>query len=374
LESLAKSGALDGFAERGLLVAQYDKVAEFSKSAGDVGASQTDMFESLGKKSAGASIEFTPQEPAGGYQKLQWEKETLGLYVSSHPLAGLRKYIGKKARLIESLTGDDVGRKVTVAGIVEQTKLLHTKKGESMAVMTVEDPTGKMEVMLFPRTYALYKDLVEKPDSILVMAGILDMRMGQPQLKLEAMKRASLETMVQRAKEDGLFNEDEAKNWRGTKRKDVDDVVDVVTEEGEIQTERVAAPTKASAPTDGIHGPLANWIYKGMKTEEPIEKLGLTGFTVGEKPETSEENSSSVQVSQIDAVNPSISIHTITLPTRAPRALLLEVKTIFETFPGREKIQLKIGEEIIPVGMTVTMSPILEKRIEEAVKKYAAMV
>ena len=51
-------------------------------------------------------------------------------------------------------------------------------------ILTVEDPTGKIEVMLFPRVYTQFKDLVEKADSILVMAGTLDMRMGQPQLKL----------------------------------------------------------------------------------------------------------------------------------------------------------------------------------------------
>lgn len=361
LESLAKSGALDCFGERGTLVAQFDKVAEYSKSAGDVGASQTDMFESLGRDSAGAAIEFDPQDPASGYKKLQWEKETLGLYVSSHPLAGLRKYISKKARLIDSLNGDDVGRKITVAGIVEQSKILHTKKGESMAIVTIEDPTGKMEAMFFPRTYAQFKETIEKPDSILVMAGTLDQRMGLPQLKVEAVKRVSLETMVDRAKADGMFNEEEAKNWRGTARKEAEEVVEVLTEEGEIIAERIKTADDASLEKSEpkVLGPLADWIGKGMPVAEPLAKLSLSDYSVdahGSKP----------------AAPPTISIHTITLPARAPKELMLEIKSIFETFPGREKVQLKIGEKVVPVGMTITMSPILEKRVEEAVKKYAA--
>ncbi len=355
LESLAKSGALDSLGERGTFVGQYDKIAEFSKTAGDAGASQTDMFQTLGAGSAGSSIEFEPRDPATQYQKLMWEKETLGLYVSSHPLAGLKKYIGKKARLIDSFKPDDIGHKVTVAGIVESVKILHTKKGDSMAIMTIEDPTGRIEVMLFPKVYAQFKDQVEKQDSILVIAGTLDMRMGQPQLKAEAMKCASLETMVQRAKESGMFNQEEADSWRGLRRHEEEEVVEVVTEEGEVTVQRIA-PAEGATPASGeILGPLASWISKGMDTAGPMEKLGLDTASPAETPASS------------------ISIHTIALPARAPRQLLLEVKAIFETFPGREKVQLRIGEQTVPVGLTITFSPILEKRIEEAVKKYATI-
>lgn len=364
LESLAKSGALDSMGERGTFVAQYDRIAEFSKSTGDIGASQTDMFESLGKDSAGAAIEFEKQDPASGYQKLQWEKETLGLYVSSHPLAGLRKYISKKARLVETLTGDDAGRKITVAGIVEQSKILHTKKGETMAILTVEDPTGRMEVTLFPRVYAQFKDVLDKADSILVIAGTLEMRMGLPQLKAEAMKRASLETMVQRAKDEKMFSEEEAKNWRGTKRREAEESVEVLTEEGEVLKHTIDVPKAASAPAaDSLHGPLAQWIFKGMNADEPLTALGLTDYTL--------DLAATVPALQPKAAAPGISVHTINLPERAPRQLLLEVKKIFETFPGSEKVELRIGSQTVPVGLTVSMSPILEKRIEEAVKKYA---
>lgn len=335
LESLSKSGALDSLGERGTFVSQYDKIAEHSKTTGDAGASQTDMFASLGA-GKGIAIEFEKQEPATTYEKLRWEKETLGLYVSSHPLAGLKKYIGKKARLIDGLKASDVGKKITVAGIVEQSKVLHTKKGDNMAIVTIEDPTGRIEVMLFPRVYGQFKDLLERPDSILVIAGTLDMRMGQPQLKAEAMKRASLETMVERAKESGMFNEEEARDWRGTKRHEEVETVETVTEDGEVQTETIV--TKEEKPAE----------------EEKQEEGELMQEDIEAEPTVEE-----------------ISIHTIHLPARAPRDLLLEVKTIFETFPGSEKIQLDIGGKIVPVGMTVSMSPILEKRIEEAVARFS---
>lgn len=352
LESLAKSGALDSLGERGTFVAQYDKISEFSKSVDSAGASQTDMFQTLGAGSAGSAIEFETQDPATQYQKLRWEKETLGLYVSSHPLAGLKKYIGKKARLIESFESKDVGKKVTIAGIVEQSKILHTKKGDSMAIVTLEDPTGRMEVMLFPRVYTQFKDVLEKPDSILVIAGVLDMRMGQPQLKAEAMKSASLEMMVKKAKETGIFNQEEADTWRGQRRHE-EEVADAVTDESEKTTEEdEPKQTAEEPPKEEKLGPISLWIKDGMQREEPMEKLGLTD--------------------DAESAVPEISVHTIHLPARAPKQLLLEVKSIFETFKGSEKVQLSIGDKIVPVGLTISFSPILEKRIEEAVKKYAS--
>jgi DNA polymerase-3 subunit alpha len=361
LESLAKAGALDSLGERGKFVAQYDRIADFSKSVGDVGASQVDMFSTMSAGAEGLTIAFDENEPATSAQKLLWEKETLGLYVSSHPLAGLKKYIGKKARLIESLNKDDVGRRVTVAGIVEQSKVLITKKGESMAILTIEDPTGKMEVTLFPRTYAQCKDLWTKPDSVMVIAGTMDMRMGLPQIKVDAMKRASIETMVARAKEGGMFNEEEAQHWRGTARRPVEESeesVEVLTDEGEVQVERIAGKGGAPVGTgDALLGPLAQWIASGMSTDEPIKTLGL---------DTEGQEASAVAVPK----GGRFAIHTIDLPARAPRELLLDVKAIFETFPGAERVQLKIGDRVLPVPITITMSPLLEKRIEAAVGKY----
>ncbi len=357
LESLAKSGAFDSLMERAVLVSQYDKVVEFSKSVGDKGASQSDMFESLGAASTGAGIEFDRIDPASAYRKLIWEKETLGLYVSSHPLAGLRKYISKKARLIDSLSGDDMNRKITVAGIVEATKVLHTKKGDTMAILTIEDPTGRMEVTLFPKTYAECKDILEKPDSILVIAGTLDMRMGQPQLKAEALKRVSLETMVAKAKQEGMFNDEEALHWSaGGRRKEREEEEHLPDEESSVP--KFAKKSEMKISGEDLVGPLAAWIQGGMQTEEALKKVGLEKYSLDRTPNPNPRP------------NPSISIHTITLPARAPKQLLLDIKNIFEAFAGNEKVQLRIGDKTLPVGLTITMSPLLEKRVEEAIKKY----
>jgi DNA polymerase III subunit alpha len=181
LESLAKSGALDSLGERRSLVEHHQFIADYGKAEGATGSAQTDLFGALGTDMAAQQIEFPSLPPATPQQKLQWEKETLGLYVSSHPLAGMRAYIGRKARLIGEIAAGDVGKKLTMAGIQEGIKKIRTKKGETMAIVTLEDPTGKMEVTLFPRIFAEVGAVLEQPDTVLVIGGTVDLRMGQLQ-------------------------------------------------------------------------------------------------------------------------------------------------------------------------------------------------
>ncbi len=354
LEAFAKAGALDSLGDRGTIVHQYERIIDYCKSAGDIGASQTDLFGAMEADTDAAKIAFDPEPPATNTEKLMWEKETLGLYVSSHPLAGLSKYIAKKARLSDSFTKKDVNRKVTVAGIVESIKKMRTKKGETMAILTLEDPSGVMEVTLFPRTYAQFAEVLEKPDTLLVVGGTLDFRGGQFQVRADAIKRAVLSVMAEKAKAEGFYDEEEAKNGIVRRREQTEDKVDEVDEEGNV----VAGTTVSVAEVapviqeDGFLGPIAVWMLAGMDPAEALTQLGL------EAPAPTDSATR-------------ISIHTVTLPASAPKQLLMELKEVFELFPGSQKIQLQIGSRIVPVPMTVTVSPILENRIEKVLKKYA---
>lgn len=381
IEALTKSGALDSLGDRRLLLDNYELIADFCKASGDASDVQTDLFGgSAGVESA--TINF-PQTPAAtSPEKLKWEKETLGMYVSSHPLAGLRKYIGKKAQLIANLTQKEVGKKITLAGIEEGLKKIMTKKGETMGILTLEDPTGRMEVTLFPRTYADAAPLFGMPDTVLVIAGILDQRGGQLQLRGDAIKKASLSTMIKRAKEEKFFDEEEARNGiipRAAQQED-DETVEMVDEEGNVIAGEQVSLSKKEEVTDEYYGPLGKWIVEGMGMEKPLGKLGLgegkkdSGDAEDGTPNKKEKNrvSPSTPPAASAASPTDIHVHTVALPPRAPRQLLLELKKIFETFPGKEKVQLKIGEQLIPLPLTITMSTILEKKIEDAIAAFAA--
>lgn len=362
LESLAKSGALESFGEQRCLIEHYDRIVEYRKAWGDAQGGQSDLFSNLTEEGVEEGrIDFPATPAANPQQKLQWEKEVLGLYVSNHPLAGLKKYIGKKAQLISLLTGKDVGKKVTVAGVLDSLKKIRTKKGETMAILSLEDPTGKMELTLFPKIYSEVHELLERPDSVFVAGGTIDVRGGQLQLRADAIKRISLSTMIENARKEGFFDEEEERQGmipvRRTLATDLLETTEAVDEEGNV----IAGETVRMKDEQGeqeYFGPLGQWILDGMPIEHLFSLLGS-------------QEASSQQLGAITPPLSSISIHTIDLPSEAPKQLLLDLKRIFERFPGKEKIQLRIGTQLLLLPLTISMSTILQKKVEEVLERHS---
>ncbi len=364
LESLGKAGALDLFAERRTIVEHYESIVDYAKGAEGAGNGQASLLDGLSTSVERATIDFPATPPATAQQKLEWEKETLGLYVSSHPLAGLKKYIARKANLIADLTPKNVGKKATLAGIVESVKKLRTKKGDTMAIVMLEDPTGKMEVTLFPKTYAESAAMLEQPDTVLVIGGVIDQRAGALQMKVDAVKRSSLSAMIQRAKDDNMFDEEEAAKGIVRVRREEEEAVDAVNEEGEVVAgAKAKVVTQEAEPSNELHGPVSAWILRGMPTGEVFADIGLDAS--GDEP-------SAVSVESAPGAA-AISIHTVTLPPRAPKQLLLDLKGVFQLYPGREKVQLKIGDQLVALPVTVAMSPLLQQRIDDVLGRYATV-
>ncbi|MBM3228146.1 DNA polymerase III subunit alpha [Candidatus Peribacteria bacterium] len=371
LESLAKSGALDSLGERGALVANYESIVAYAKAAGSVSATQAGLFGSAHMEDAPMQLRDTP--PASMLQKLQWERETLGMYVSSHPLAGLKKYIGKKAQLIASLSANDAGKKITLAGIVEGVKRITTKKGETMAIVFLEDPTGKIEITLFPRTFAEAAEILEAPDTVLVAGGVLDVRGGALQMRADAIKRASLSTMIAKAKEAGFFDEVEAQAGVRITRPALEEgeTVELLDEEGNVVAGEVLSVQQPESSTDTFYGPLGQWIVQGMPPEEACAALALEVSSLSQPKDGQATPAAPKQDHSQKEQTPSpIRPYTITLPARAPRSLLLDLKKTLEKFPGKERVQLQIGQQQIDLPLTVATSPILDKKIEEVIAAH----
>ena len=379
LEALAKSGALDSLGKRRTLIEHYDLIADFSKASGDISSQQGDLFSHVGGMES-ATIEFPKTPEASVQEKLQWEKETLGMYVSNHPLAGLRKYIGKKAQLIADLTIKESGKKVKLAGLMEGIKKITTKKGETMAVVTLEDPTGKIEVTLFPRVYAECSQILEQPDTILVIGGTVDLRGGLLQVRADAVKRAALSTMIAHAKTEGFFDEEEARHGLTVTRRQPEESeqVEVLDEEGNVVAGETVVLNEGVQASDDLLGPLGQWLLKGMPVEDLLTACGFSASPATQTKTAPAPKKESRTKRNNDEDDPSersfspthISIHTIELPERAPKKLLLDLKKVLETFPGKEKVQLKIGEQLIPLPLTINMSTVLEKKIEEVLNSH----
>jgi DNA polymerase-3 subunit alpha len=103
--------------------------------------------------------------PATKDEMLKWEKEHLGMYVSAHPLDAFKKVLAT-LRSFKSLSLDELGQEVVMGGIITRLKRTITKKNDPMAFFTLEDQTGNIEVLVFPKT--MEKSLQFLNDDVIV--------------------------------------------------------------------------------------------------------------------------------------------------------------------------------------------------------------
>jgi DNA polymerase III subunit alpha len=179
LESLVKCGALDsvGATRLGMLAVLDQALAYGSKQAQDRLAGQASIFDDhLG---AAEMVRDThhptiPTQEFDERELLRLEKETLGLYVSEHPLERVRGELRRKTDCtLSEVERRRDGEIVHVAGVVSGLKQVTTKRGDPMVFATLDDLTGSAEVVVFNSTYAAARDHLE-PDRVLVVKGRVD--------------------------------------------------------------------------------------------------------------------------------------------------------------------------------------------------------
>ena len=120
--------------------------------------------------------------------KLAWEKELLGLYISGHPLDRYREVILKRDMDIKKAkeTLKD-GQEFTIACIVEEVKPIHTKKGDAMAFVKVADFSGELETVVFPKVLVEFRTAFT-PDKCLAIKGKMSERNGQKSMLVDKVK------------------------------------------------------------------------------------------------------------------------------------------------------------------------------------------
>ncbi|MEL6982174.1 MAG: OB-fold nucleic acid binding domain-containing protein, partial [Actinomycetota bacterium] len=197
IESLIKAGGFDslGHPRKGLLLAFEGIIDQTvaSRRQHDMGV-QT-LFGAMGDGEAAddgsPSFDDRPQigtEEFEKSQRLAFEKEMLGLYVSDHPLMGLEGALKRKSEnTIAELADTEDGQMVTIGGVVTGLQRKWTRKGDLMAVLVLEDLTDSVETMVFPRTFADYGHLLED-DRIVIIRGRADARDDQPKLMAQSIE------------------------------------------------------------------------------------------------------------------------------------------------------------------------------------------
>jgi DNA polymerase-3 subunit alpha len=203
LESLVKCGALDstGATRLGMLAVLDQALAYGSKQAADRLAGQASIFDSHFGDAEVARERHHPPVPTSEVDErelLRLEKETLGLYVSEHPLERVRLELRRKTDCpLADLERRRDGDVVTVGGIVSGLKQVTTKRGDPMVFATLDDPSGSAEVVVFNSTYAAARELLE-PDRVLVVKGRVDHKQAG-ETKLVAIEVSAFESVQRRS-------------------------------------------------------------------------------------------------------------------------------------------------------------------------------
>lgn len=134
-------------------------------------------------------LKLEPKEEAKPSEKLMWEKELLGLYISGHPLDKFKEKLAKREADIKKLkeTMTD-GAQIMVVGIIEEVKELLTKKGDRMMFIKIADYSGNIEAVVFPKVFTEFSNIL-LPETCVVAKGKFSMRNGTPSVIIEKLKK-----------------------------------------------------------------------------------------------------------------------------------------------------------------------------------------
>ncbi|MFH1258686.1 MAG: DNA polymerase III subunit alpha, partial [Elusimicrobiota bacterium] len=186
-ESLIKSGVFDKMAERNQLLFNLERLLEFSRETQKTKINgQNGLFDALQYNN---KISLTSTAPASEKEKLAWEKELLGLFVSSHPLNGFKKILEKKVTPISKLPDHNTKRniRVRVGGIISGIKKIITRSGKPMLFISLEDLSNRIEVVVFPSTIERNPTLFQE-NKIVMIEGRLDSKDGVPKVICEGIE------------------------------------------------------------------------------------------------------------------------------------------------------------------------------------------
>ncbi len=205
LEPLIKTGALDEFGDRGVMLANSENLLKFNKELSKKDQNQDSLFGIFDGVSAdtGKIQEAFTLEPAPNAtmkDKLNWEKELLGVYISGHPLDKYRNALDKQKISIqriknlpntESAEAEAIKSQIDagqpIGGIIEEVREIMTKNNEPMAFIKLADFTGSIDAVVFPKTYAQMKDSI-KPDKCIAAICKVSERNGEMSLIIERLK------------------------------------------------------------------------------------------------------------------------------------------------------------------------------------------
>jgi len=272
IEGLAKVGAFDdeeldqdedttgSFPERAQILASSENIVAYIKNLGASARSNQDSLFGASQLSK-ATIKINQSPPATKAERLDWEKTLLGIYVSDHPASEFKSYFANICTELKYLTEDkseELDEKpATIGGIVIAVSTILLKSGKTMAFVALEDGTGSMECLIFPKIYEETKALFFDGNA-LVLRGKLSGKDGELKFLADDIKEISPEE-----------NHDAKRVEKTHKRYKKKPPKNGVTKQG-VQPEEVVAILNEKTLTLEVQS--SNAIKKIQEIKEVLEK------------------------------------------------------------------------------------------------------
>lgn len=186
LEALIKAGALDSFGDRNSMLGNLEDILG-AQTRTNSGSDQQHALFALEARAPHIDIQKEDTTPL--IEKLEWEKELLGIYVSGHPTDPFRETLSKYPNSIRFAREEDRnGIPLIVGGVLEQVKTILTKKGDRMAFITIADREASIEAVAFPKTYTEFRDAL-KVGACVLIKGKLSRRNDEPSILIDKVKK-----------------------------------------------------------------------------------------------------------------------------------------------------------------------------------------
>lgn len=187
MEALIKSGCMDEWEDRGVMLENLEEMLAYNHETGKQNKNQVSLFGSATNvKMSGFKMKMGAK--AEQKDKLLWEKELLGLYISGHPLDRLRKKLSNRDINIKKIK-EEIGNgiPVTIAGVVDSSRQVITRNNERMAFLKISDLTGTIEAVAFPSIYKSAMEVLSE-DKCIAFSGKVSNRSGDKSIVIEAVK------------------------------------------------------------------------------------------------------------------------------------------------------------------------------------------
>ncbi|MGB2813544.1 MAG: DNA polymerase III subunit alpha [Dehalococcoidales bacterium] len=191
VESLIKAGAFDSLSNsRAALLSNVNRIISLAQREQRLRESgQATMFDLWGEETPVpmSSLDLGTTEDVPMKEKLVWEKELTGVYLSEHPFSAIAGQLSAETMLVGQIDVELVGQTLDIVGMVGSVRQLFTKEGKPFASAMIEDLSGQVEIMVWPKVYAEKGELWQE-GNIVVVNGKVRMREDRVQLSCEDAK------------------------------------------------------------------------------------------------------------------------------------------------------------------------------------------